>query len=159
MLEIWRIESSPQKQAALSVVVILIGLVLAYGFRNFDASGMTNSLAGFLLGILLLIIGIPGLVTGGKETITIDQRSHTILIENKNRFRKKQKWIAFHEIEGASVTKIGSSSSRTFTYYILLKLKSGKSFPLFYPAYYDGRWSREVAESRLERLKGYLYKR
>ena len=157
MLEIWRIESSPNKQTALSVIVILAGLILAYGFRNFDASGMTNSLSGFLLGVLLLIIGVPCFVMGGKQKITIDPAAKIILIEDKNRFRQKKRLIVFSEITGAHVSEFGKRSNGTVTYYVSLNLKSGKTYPLFYPAYYEGRWSRMVAESRLNILMTYLH--
>jgi hypothetical protein len=85
----WTIQSNPVKQAVLTVIIIILGVLLMYGFRNFDSTGFTNSLAGFLLGVLLLVIGFPDLVTIGKETITVLPKERKILIVNKNLFRKK----------------------------------------------------------------------
>jgi len=153
---IWRIESSPVKQTALSVITLLVGGMLLYGFRNFDASGLPDSLAGFLLGGLLFLIGLPGLITGGKEAITFDPHSKTILIENVNRFRTNRRYIGFNEVSDVRTTSIGHRSDGSITYYLLLDLKNGKKVPLFYPSYYDGRFSSYVAEERCEKAKEYI---
>ena len=51
---------------------------------------------------------------------------------------------------------MGKRSNYTVTYYVSLKLKSGKNFPLFFPAYYNGMWDVMVAEERCNRIKDYL---
>lgn len=117
---------------------------------------MTNNLSGFLLGILLAGIDIPGLVTGGNQTITVDPFTRTILIEDKNRFKKQKRLIAFNEIIEVHVSEFGKRSNRTVTYYVSLNLKNGKTYLLFYPAYHEGRWSRMVAECRCEKIAEYL---
>lgn len=148
--------SNPTKQALLTIAVIIVGLILAIGFRNYDDSAFTNSLAGFLLGILLILIGIPGLITLGTETITIDTNTRCILIENVNRFRKKNKLIYFMEIAEVFVGCQGKRSSGTMSYYVCLRLNTGEVYNLFYPSYYDGRWDKSVAESRCNRIQEYI---
>jgi hypothetical protein len=157
-MDTWKIESNPAKQTVLTWAVVLAGLVLAYGFRDFDASGFTNSLAGFLLGILLLTIGVPSALLVGKQTITVDPKACQIMIEDTSRFGKKNRIIPFNEIDSLHVSSLGNRSEGSTTYYISLKLRSGKSYPLFFPSYYDGRWDRSVAESRCSRLQEFLGK-
>ena len=155
-MEAWKIESNPLKQTVVNWAVIAAGVILVYGFRDFDSSGFTNSLAGFLLGVLLLIVGIPALIMIARQTITVDPVARQILIEDESRWGKKVRSIAFHEIAEASVSRLGSRSDGSVSYYVTLRLVSGETYPLFFPAYYDGRWDRSVAEDRCRRLEGYL---
>lgn len=157
-MDTWRIESNPAKQTVLTWAIVVAGLALAYGFRNFDSSGFTNSLAGFLLGILLLIIGVPSILMVGKQTITVDPEARQITIEDASRFGTKSRIIAFNEIDDLHVSRLGNRSEGSVNYYVTLKLKSGKNQPLFFPSYYDGRWDRSVAESRCRRLQEFLGK-
>ncbi|HTY36003.1 MAG TPA: hypothetical protein VMH23_02775 [Bacteroidota bacterium] len=151
-MEPWRTESNPAKQMMLTAVLVLVGAVLMYGFRNFDSSGFTNSFAGFLLGVLLLVIGIPSLLMVGRQTIVVDPSVRLILIEKANRFGSKTTTISFNEIADLRVSSMGSRTKGMVTYYVTLELVSGKHVPLFFPDYYDGRWDRSVAESRCQRL-------
>jgi hypothetical protein len=155
-MEPWRTESSPAKQTRLTVIVLVIGLILMYGFRNFDDSGLTNSLAGFLLGVLLLLIAIPSLIFAGKQTITVDPKARCIFIQDVNRFRVKQRRILLSDVADVFVGRQGKRSSGMMTYYVVLKMKTGKTQQLFAGSYYHGRWDRSVAENRCQRLRQYL---
>lgn len=155
-MDIWRSESSSGKQLVLTAAVLLVGLLLVIGFRHYSGPGMSNSMAGYLLGWLLLIIGVAGLLTWGKQTITVDPTIGRIEVEDTNFWGKKTREIAFDEIMETRVAEIGDRSDHAVTYYLLLKLKNGNSYPLFYPAYYDGKWERSVAEDRRQRLETYL---
>jgi hypothetical protein len=155
-MDTWTIESNPAKQTILTWAMIVVGLILMYGFRNFDASGFTNSMAGFLLGVLLMIIGVPAVLMLGKQTIIVDPKARHILMEDVSRFGSKKKIIPFNDIVDARVSRLGNRTEGSVTYYVTLKLTSGKTFPLFFPAYFDGRWDRSVAESRCSRLEEYL---
>lgn len=155
-MDMWKIESNPVKQTMLAWATAVVGLMLAFGFRNFDSSGLTNSLAGFLLGILLLLVGIPGIFMVGKQSITVDPKACRIMIEDTSRFGKKSRIIPFNEIVEVHVSSLGNRSEGSVSYYVTLRLESGKSFPLFFPSYYDGRWDRSVAENRCSRLQEYL---
>ncbi len=152
----WKIESNSVKQSAFTWAIVVVGLVLMYGFRDFDGSGFTDSLAGFLLGVLLLIVGVPGILMVGKETISVDPNARQISIEHASRFGKKNRIIPFNDIIDVHVSSLGNRSEGSVSYYVTLKLSSGKNFPLFFPAYYDGRWDRSIAEGRCSRLEEYL---
>ena len=152
-----KFESSTIKQTTLSLGCVVIGLILAYGFRNFDSTGMTNSLAGFLLGMLLLVIGFSAFLVSGKQTIVIDPKARRIVIEDKNYFRKKKKLISFSDIVDTHIGYLGKKSNFVSFYYIVLKLRSGKEYSLFPPGYFfDGGSDRSVMETRRRRLEEYL---
>ncbi|MCX6134294.1 MAG: hypothetical protein NTU47_10825 [Ignavibacteriales bacterium] len=155
-MDTWKIESNPAKQTVLTWSIVAVGLILTFGFRDFDASGFTNSLAGFLLGILLLVIGVPGILMLGKQTITVDPTVSQIIVEDLSRFGAKKRIIQFSEITDLCVSSLGNRSDGSVSYYVTFKLTSGKDYPLFFPSYYDGRWDESVAESRCRRLEEYL---
>lgn len=157
-MDTWKIESNPAKQTVLTWSIVVVGLILIFGFRDFDGSGFTNSLAGFLLGILLLLIGVPGIFMVGKQTITVDPKACRITIEDATRFGKKIRTIPFEEIVELYISELGARSEGSVSYYVTLKLRSGKNYPLFFPSYFDGRWDRSAAESRCRRLEEYLRK-
>ncbi|MCK9410219.1 MAG: hypothetical protein WCX28_00710 [Bacteriovoracaceae bacterium] len=152
-MDSWKIESNPRKQTVVTWGIIIAGIIFVYGFRNFDGSQLSNSLAGFLMGILLLIIGIPGAFFIGKQTITVDRASARIVIEDKSRIRKKKKIIPFNDIIKISVSQSGSQWNGSVSYFVLLKLISGNQYPLFYPSYYDGRWDKSIIEERCGKIR------
>ena len=155
-MESWKIESSPGKQVALGWIILLVGLILAIGFRNFDSSCLTNSLAGFLLGLLLLLVGIAALVMGGRRTITVDPEARRISIDDVNRFGQKSRLIPFDEVERVYVGSLGNREGGSISYDVLLKLKMGVNVSLFRPAYFEGTWNRSVMEDRYRRLEEYI---
>jgi hypothetical protein len=155
-MELRKIESSPGKQVALACIIVLTGSILAIGFRNFDGSGLTNSLAGFLLGLLLLAIGIGTLVFGGKRTVTVDPQARHILIEDVNHFSQKNRLIAFDQVDSVYVRSLGNREGGSISHDVILKLKVGGNVSLFRPAYFEGTWNRSVMEDRCRRLEEYI---
>jgi hypothetical protein len=155
-MEAWSIASNPRKQSVLTWAIIAVGLILAYGFRDFDSSGFTNSLAGFLLGLLLVAVGILAVIMGGPQLITVDPAGRRVVVEDMRRWGKKVRVIPFEDIGEVRVAQMGNRSDGSVSYYVSLHLRTGKNYPLFYPAYYDGRWDRSVAEERCSRLEAYL---
>ncbi|MCX7192348.1 MAG: hypothetical protein NTY60_01760 [Proteobacteria bacterium] len=153
-MESWKFESNSGKQTALALACIAAGIILAMGFRHFDASGMTNSLAGFLLGMMLLLIGISAFLAGGKQTIVVDPKSRRIVVEDTNRFGVKKRFILFGDIVDTGIGYFGKRSNDVNFYYIVLKLRSGEKYPLFAPGrFYEGGSDRQVMENRRQRLE------
>lgn len=149
-----KFESNPAKQTALLWACVLAGLVLVIGFRNFSGPGLTNSVAGFLLGLLLLLIGIAAFLVNGKQTIIVDPESRVIVVEDANRFGTKTRRIAFSDIVRIGLGYLGKKSNHVNFYYLFLKLKSGEEYPLFAPGrFYSGTSDRTVMESRRRRLE------
>ncbi len=156
-MDIWEFENNPVRQTALSLACIMVGIALVMASRYFNGSDTINGLAGFLLGILLLIIGIWAFLVGGKQTIVVDPKSRRIVVEDMNRFGVKKRLIPFSDIVDTGIGYFGKKSNDVDFYYIILKLRSGKEYPLFAPGrFYDGGSDRSVMESRRQRLEEYL---
>lgn len=152
-----KFESQSGRQTALALASLAVGITLAYGFRHFDGSGMTNSLAGFMLGMLLLVIGLAGLLARGKQTIVVDPRLHRIIVDDAYLFGTRKKMIPFNEIAGTGLGFIGKKSNFVGFYYINLKLKNGAEFPLFSPGrFFEGGSDRSVMERRRQQLEAYI---
>lgn len=148
-----KFENQPGQQIALALACIATGATLSYGFRDFDSSGMTNSLAGFLLGLLLLVIGVSAFLAKGKQTIVIDPQARRIVIEDTNRFGRKKRIILFGEIVETGIGYLGKRSNYVNFYYIILRLRSGEEYPLFAPGrFFEGGSDRSVMEIRRKRL-------
>ncbi|TAN39608.1 MAG: hypothetical protein EPN25_10895 [Nitrospirae bacterium] len=155
----WKFESNSGRQTALALTCIGAGMILVIGFRHFDSASMTNSLAGFLLGLLLLLIGISAFLVRGKQTIVVDPRMRRIVVEDMNRFRTNKRVIPFSEIVDSGIGYLGRKSNYVTFYYINLRLRSGEDYPLFSPGrFFDGGSDREVMESRRLRLEEYIKK-
>ena len=156
-MDAWTQKSNPNKQAALALACIAAGMALTVGFRHFDGPGMSNSMAGFLLGLLLLLIGIAAFLLRETQMITIDPRLRRIVVEDTNRFRTRRREIPFADIAGTGIGYLGRTSNIVTFYYINLKLKNGEVYPLFAPGrFFNGGSDRSVMENRRQRLEEYL---
>lgn len=155
---VWKSSSNPEKQTALAVACSAIGALLAYGFRHFQGGG-SNALAGFGLGLLLLIIGLAGLAGGGRQTIVVDPRARRITVEDEGFFRRQMRTIPFGDIKGISIGYLGRRSAYVTCYYLVLKLASGETYPLFAPGrFYAGGSDRPTVEGWRNRLETLLEK-
>ena len=157
-LQAWRTESSGGTQLAAAIAMVVIGLILAYGFRHFEGPGLTESRAGFLLGVLLLAIGAGAMLFAGKQAIVVDPVTKRILIEQAGRFGAKVRSIPFREVAELHVGQFGHRNNGSITYHVAARLKTGEEIALFF-GFYEGRHDRSVAESRCTRLRTYLEQR
>ena len=156
-MELWRAESNQRKQTVLSLVSVAAGLVLVTGFRDFHSSGMTNRMAGFLLGIFLLLIGVMAFASGGKQTIVVDPNARCITIEDTTYWGKKTRAIAFNEVVHVGIGYLGRHSNYVAIYYLVLKLRSGEDYSLFAPGrFYEGASDRSIVEGWQRRLETYI---
>lgn len=156
-MDSWKSENNPVTQTTLAFVCVLVGVVLAIGFRHFSGPGMTNSLAGFLLGLMLLFIGIYGLLVTGKQTIVIDPKTRCITVKDISRLRTKKRSIPFGDIVDISIGYLGKRSNLVTFYYLVLKLRSGEEYPLFSAGrFYKGGSDRAIVESWQQRIEEYL---
>jgi hypothetical protein len=155
-MDVWTSQSNPGRQTLLSIGCAVVGLALMIGFRHFSGSD-SNTLAGFLLGVLLLVIGVAGFLVSGKQTVVIDPNTRSITIEDSNRIRSKKRMIAFGNIAGISIGYLGKKSNFVTWYYLILKLKNGEEYPLFSPGYfYKGGSDRLIVVGWKQLLEGYL---
>jgi hypothetical protein len=155
-MDVWTSHSNSGKQTVLSLACAMVGVVMVIGFRDFEGWG-SNSLAGFLLGVLLLVIGVSGFLVSGKQTVVIDRGARSISIEDSNRFRTKNRLIPFSDIVDISIGFLGKKSNYVTWYYLVLKLRSGEEYPLFAPGrFFEGGSDRSTVVSWKQRLEEYL---
>lgn len=152
----WISQSNPAKQTALSLICALAGLALTVGFRHFSSAD-TNALAGFLLGLLLLGIGVIGFLVSGKQTVVIDPQARRITVEDSNRFGTKKRFIPFRDITDISLGYLGKKSNFVEWYYLILELKNGETYSLFPPGrFFEGGSDRATVAGWKRRLEEYL---
>lgn len=155
-MDLWTSQSNSGKQILLSVACAAVGLVLVIGFRDFRGSG-TNALAGFLLGVLLLLIGVAGFLLSGKQTVVVDPKARRITIEKSSRFRTKKRSIPFSDIVDISIGYLGKRSNYVAWYYLVLRLRSGEEYPLFAPGrFFEGGSDKSIVAGWKQRLEKYL---
>lgn len=148
--EVWRTESNSLKQTVATVAALVVGLTLTIGFRDFEGPGLTNSKAGFLLGLLLLAMSIAGLLTASKYVITVDTGTRRIIVERIGRFGRTWRAIRFNEVEGVYVGQHGDREGGSISYHVLAKLKSGEV--ALFTGFFDGMFSKAAMEARCDRL-------
>jgi len=153
--ELWVTESSPRRQSAVSWVMLAAGLVLVYVFRGFHGPGLSNSMAGFLLGVLLTAIAAASLLSGGKQIITVDPQRRQIVVSGQNRFSASKKVILFKDVARVRVGRFGKTSNGMESFHVSVVLKQGGTVPLFF-GFYEGQFDRDVAQARCDRLAAYL---
>jgi hypothetical protein len=157
-MEKWISQSQPGKQLASAVGCTVVGLALAIGFHNFTGPGLTNSTAGFLLGILLLVIGILGIVLQGRQTVTVDPGARRIIVADKTLFNAKRRLIGFGDIVRVGIGYLGKQSNFVTFYYLVLELRSGEEYALFAPGrFYPGASNRSIVEGWRARLEKYIW--
>jgi hypothetical protein len=155
-MDVWTSQSNSGKQTMLSVACAMVGLVLVIAFRNFNGFG-ANAMAGFLLGMLLLLIGIAGFMLSGKQTVVVDPDARRITIEDSSRFRTKKRLIPFSNVVGISIGYLGKRSNYVTWYYLVLKLRSGEEYPLFSPGrFFEGGSDRSTVVGWKQRLEAYI---
>ncbi|MEN6474448.1 MAG: hypothetical protein ABFD81_10580 [Syntrophaceae bacterium] len=156
-MEKWISKSQSGRQIASAVGCAVVGLALAIGFHDFTGPGPTNSLSGFLLGILLLVIGVLGVVLQGSQTVIVDPATRRISITDKTLFGTKRHIIAFSDIMQVSVGYLGKKSNLANFYSLVLELRNGKKYPLFAPGrFFPGASNRSIVEGWRARLVQYI---
>lgn len=152
----WTSESNPAKQLLMAALCTAAGAALMIALRNYGGTG-SNAFAGFLLGVLLLVIGVAGLLVSGKQTVVVDPQSRCIVVVDSGRFGTKTRSIPFEDVEDISIGFLGKRSNYVMQYYLVLKLKSGENYPLFAPGRgFAGSSDRAVVAGWQRRLEEYL---
>ena len=154
-MDLWKIQRNPVKQMIMSAGISLLGFILLL-FNDFNLTN-TNTLAGFLLGLLLLIIGIAGILFNVKQTIIVDPNKRCITVEDVNFFKNKKRSILFNEIVDISIGYLGRYSTHVTWYYLILKLRNGENYSLFAPGrFYKGGSIKSTAEVWRRLLNEYI---
>lgn len=152
----WTSRSDSGRQTLAAIGSAVVGVVLCVGFSGFAARG-ANALAGFLLGVLLLVIGVIAFLLTGPQTIVVDPKKRLIVVEDANRFGRLERAIPFGDVGEISVGYLGKKSNNVQWYYLVLKLRGGETYSLFAPGrFYEGGSDRSVVEGWQRRLEEYL---
>lgn len=143
-------------QTAAAVGAAVVGPLLVVAFRGFHRAG-SNEMAGFLLGVPLLALGLAGLVTTGTQTVTIDPALRRITVEDTDRFGSKERLIPFGDVASVHIGFLGKPSNYVKRYYLVLRLSNGAEYSLFAPGrFYAGASERSTVEGWPRRLEGCL---
>jgi hypothetical protein len=153
--EVWKTESQVGRQAFAAVGMCAVGLALVIWLRHFEGPGLTDSRAGFLLGVLLLVVGVGMFVVGGKQVIVVEPRSRRVIVERASLLGTKRTEVQFGDIAGVEVEELGDTEGGSISYHLAVKLKSGKELPLFL-GFFEGTHSKAAVEARREKLLSYL---
>lgn len=154
-MEPWVSRSRPGTQLAIAIGATVVGLLIMYGARGFHTGGQ-NVLAGFLLGVMLLLIGLAAAVVSGPQTVTVDPRIRRIEVDDSYLVGTRKRSIAFSEVRDVSIGFLGKSSNYARTYYLVLHLVDGREYPLAPGRFYEGASDRSVVEGWRQRLEEYL---
>jgi len=154
--EVWRTESRRGDQTLAAGVGFAVGLVLAVGFRpgSWGGGDHGNRVAGFLLGLLLCLIGGALLLLDTRQAVVVDPVDRVVRIESRSRFGSKVRKIGFDEIERVYVRALAGHHGGTPAY-VAARLRTGKDVAVFV-GFYAGQFSRTATEERCRRLEGYL---
>lgn len=153
--DIWISRLNTGQLKLYGAIGVGVGLVFIMLVRQASSLSSVTSTSAFLLGLLILILGLVALVMNGEQVITVDPKRRMVLIETTSRFGKKQRLIPFRDIADVSLGEIGDIEGGSISYFVQLNLKNGKDVGLFV-GFYGGNWSRGEMESRRQRLIGYL---
>ena len=143
-------------QLAAGIGSLAVGAILMWATRGFGIAGR-NTLAGFLLGVLLSVIGAASILVGGSQTVTVDPRKRLIEVTDARPVGGRRTVIAFQQVTSVSIGYLGKHSNLVNTYYLVLHLADGREYPLFAPGrFFEGASDRDVVEGWRTRLGEYL---
>lgn len=155
-MALWTAENNPSTQYILTAGCTLAGTVCLYGARDFGSYD-SNTFAGFLLGAMLLLIGLVGIVTVGKQRIIIDPDRQKITVRDTNLWGTSTRTIIFQEISRIEISSLGKRSSGVMFYFLVLNLRTDAEYVLFAPGrFYAGSSDRLTVEGWKERLEQYI---
>jgi hypothetical protein len=154
-MDLWKIQSNPAKQMMMAILSSALGILLLL-LNDYNLAN-TNTLAGFLLGLILLFVGIAGVFFNSKQTIIVDPIKKCITIEDLGIIKKQKRKILFSEIVDINIGYLGRYSNYVTWYYLILKLRNGENYSLFTPGrFFRGGSSRTTAEGWKRQLSEYI---
>ena len=140
-----QLRSQPERNVALGLGCVAIGLLLVYGFRQ---HADRNAWAGWLLGWLLLLPGLAALLIHETREIDLDTRQRLLVLQVHRRVGGDRRLaIPFSEIIGVSVDRFGSRSEGSVYYDLMVRTRSGKDIYLMGGCAFEGRMNRERMEA------------
>lgn len=150
----WAAQSNPSKQTWMMGAVTAMGVALLYACRHVND---LNTKAGFLLGLLLLVLGGWGQLTRSTQTIVIDAQKRRITVTDTTRTGHSQRVIRFDDITHIGMGYLGKRSNFVQWHYLSLTLRNGERYPLFAPGrFYEGSSNEATVQGWRDRLEAML---
>lgn len=131
-MDIWETRSNNRQQLMISAICLIVGVVLTVALRDYGPSG-SNRQAGFLLGVVLLGLGLATLFAGGTQTVQVDAHAREIRILDRRLIGKRTHTVAFEQVQRVEVACLQTRSQHALRYFLQLQLISGDAFALFSP--------------------------
>lgn len=131
-MDIWETRSNNRQQIAISTVCLIVGAVLTVALRDYGLSG-SNRQAGFLLGVVLLGLGIATLVAGGSQTVQVDADTREIRVMDQRLIGSRTQTVAFDQVQHVEIACLQTRSQHALRYFLQLQLISGEAVTLFSP--------------------------
>ena len=142
-----KFRSQPARNFALNLTVIAVGAVLIYLCRQHTDP---NAWSGFLLGWLLLLLGLAALLIHETREIELDTQRRQLVLNLRQRFGGNRRIaMAFADIVGITIGELGSRLEGSVYYDLVVHERSGKDIYLMGGCAFEGRMNRE----RMERLR------
>ncbi len=155
-MDSWETHSNSRQQASLSSACLVMGLALVALLRDAQP-GESSGRAGFLFGVLLLLIGGATLMAHARQSIVVDPVLREIRIEDRRLFGRKLHRIAFAHIQEVQVACLQTRTQRAIRYFLQLQLRNGESCALFAPErVYPGASDPAIVGAWKARLNRYL---
>lgn len=150
----WITHSNTQKQQILFSVVLIAGItIIALTFLITPLADMQISqYATLTLGLLLIVVSVFSLLTQIHQTVIVDKTKREIQLVTKSRTGTQTKTIPFDSVTTVTLSEHGDPEGGTITYYVTITDKAGEEIPLFFPAYFEGRFSRTIMKDNIERI-------
>ncbi|MFN8611707.1 MAG: hypothetical protein U0931_29450 [Vulcanimicrobiota bacterium] len=151
-----KFQSQPYANLALNLVLTFLGGGIMWAARDFSHAD-SNARAGFLLGVLLAVIGVLALIVDESRRVEWDENQ--ILLDVRRRVGgNRQLQIPLREVGSVTLGAQGKSSSGTRYYDLVVKLNSGREIPLFGGCAVEGRMNRSQVEQWRQRLESAVQK-
>jgi hypothetical protein len=131
-MNIWETRSNNRQQVVISGICLVAGIVLTVALRDYGASG-SNRQAGFLLGVVLLGLGIATLFAGSSQTVQVDVEKREIRILDQRIVGNQHHTVAFDQVQRVEVACLQTRSQHALRYFLQLQLVNGETYPLFSP--------------------------
>ncbi len=139
-----QLRSQPRRNAALSGISVAVGALLVYFGRH---HADTNAWAGYLLGWLMLLLGLAALLVNESRQLELDTRRRLLVLDVRRRLGGNRRvTIPFSQITSVDVSTFGSRSDGSVYYDLVVRTLDGRSVYLMGGCAFEGRMNRDYME-------------
>jgi hypothetical protein len=137
------IKNNKTNQKIIALAMLAVGGLMIFLVLKIKQEWSANEMAGFSLGILLVIIGAAGFLSNQETTTTIDLRRKIIRVEDASFARTTVRVVMFKEIKDITVEQIGDHTDGSPSFHLVVQQFSGKNLPILV-GIYDNTFSENA---------------